>query len=326
MARNELSFGPLLAFIGLSLVHSVGALAWGAPGHETVAAIADQLIAGRRAQAEVRKLLAPGETLQSVANWADCAREDCGRLTDADRQFVRKNPRQAHYHYTDVPFQVMAYEERGVGTSDDDIVHILKQCIAVLKGAHAGSDNPHGFSQREALLLLVHLIGDLHQPLHVGTAYVSDQNAFVMPASDAAVNNATIFATEGDNELLYESRPLHGFWDHQVVSDAMRRAGAHTATEFAALLMQSAPSLSIVNGDVTKWPAKWATETLAVAKMAHEGLAIEEREARGRGDQARIRWRITAPADYAKTASTLAATQLLRAGYRLAAVLEAVWH
>ena len=64
------------------------------------------------------------------------------------------------------PFQAAAYEERGVGTSDDDIVHILKQCIAVLKGARGASANPHNFSQREALLLLVHLIGDLHQPLH----------------------------------------------------------------------------------------------------------------------------------------------------------------
>jgi hypothetical protein len=110
-----------------------GVNAWGAPGHETVGAIADQLISGRRAEVEVHKLLKPGETLQSVANWADCAKGYCGALTEELREFVRRNPHHAHYHYTDVPFQAAAYEEGGVGTSDDDVVHILKQCIAVLK-------------------------------------------------------------------------------------------------------------------------------------------------------------------------------------------------
>jgi hypothetical protein len=326
MPRNGPRWGWLFGCIGLSLATSTATFAWGAPGHETVGAIADQLIAGRRAQAEVRKLLKPGESLQSVSVWADCARDDCGRLTDEDRQFVRRNPRQAHYHYTDVPFQAAAYEERGVGTSDDDIVHILKQCIAVLKGARGRAANPHDFSQRDALLLLVHLMGDLHQPLHVGSAYISDKNAFVVPDSAAAVNNSTIFATDGDNDLLFESRSLHGFWDSRAVSGAMRRAEVRTPTEFAVVLMQSAPNLPIVTGDVTKWPAKWATETLRVSKEAHEGLVVEEREAGGGRGGAHFTWRVAAPPDYAKTASALAGTQLTRAGYRLAAVLEAVWH
>jgi len=326
MSRNAPLLGWLIGFIGLSLTVSTATFGWGAAGHETVGAIADQLISGRRAQAEVRKLLKPGESLQSMSTWADCARENCGRLTDEDRPFVRMNPHQAHYHYTDVPFQVAAYEERGVGTSEEDIVHILKQCIAVLKGARGHAENPHAFSQREALLLLVHLIGDLHQPLHVGTAYVSDKNAFVVPASAAAVDNATIFKTDGDNDLIFESQPLHGFWDHRVVSDAMRRVEVRTPAEFAALLMQSAPNMPIVTGDVTKWPAKWATETLAVAKEAHAGLVVEEREAGRRSSAGHVVWRVTAPRNYADTASALAATELMRAGYRLAAVLEALWH
>jgi hypothetical protein len=326
MRRNAPPSAGLAGFIALSLAISTATFAWGAPGHETVGAIADQLIAGRRAQAEVHKLLKPGESLQSVSTWADCAREDCGRLTDADRQFVRGNPRQAHYHYSDVPFQAASYEERGVGTSDDDIVHILKQCIAVLKGARDRSANPHAFSQRDALLLLVHLMGDLHQPMHIGSAYVSDQNAFVVPLSSAAINNLTIFTTDGDNDLIFESRSLHGFWDSRAVSDAMRQANVRTAADFASVLMHSAPNLPIVNGDVTKWPAKWATETLAVSKRAHAGLVVQGREEEGRRSNGHFKWRVAAPSDYATTASTLAAIQLTRAGYRLAAVLEAIWH
>jgi hypothetical protein len=324
---NAFRAGALAAFAGLSLLISTAACAWGDAGHETVGAIADQLIAGRRAAVEVGKLLKPGETLRSVANWADCAKGYCGELTEELREFVRRNPRHAHYHYTDVPFQAVAYDEGEVGTSEDDVVHILKQCIAVLKGATDHAANPHGLSAREALLLLVHLLGDVHQPLHVGTAYVSDKDAFVVPASAAAVDSVLIFSTAGDNDLLFDSQPLHAFWDNRAVQVAMRRANARTTEEFAAVLMHASPDLPIVNGDVTKWPAKWATETLAAAKLAHAGLIIGQRaEVRNASRATHFVWRVSVPADYSQTASTVAATELMRAGYRLAAVLEAVWH
>src|SRR5450755_1935190 len=135
MRRNAMRLGWRAVFIGFALSVSTAAFPWGAPGHETVGAIADQLIAGRRAEAEVRKLLQPGESLQKVSIWADCAKGYCGRRTDELREFVRMNPRHARYHYTDVPFQLPAYEAGRVGTNDEDVVHILKQCIAVLKGA-----------------------------------------------------------------------------------------------------------------------------------------------------------------------------------------------
>ena len=44
-------------------------LAWGQIGHETVGAIADQLLAGTRAEQELQKLLLSGETLMSVSVW-----------------------------------------------------------------------------------------------------------------------------------------------------------------------------------------------------------------------------------------------------------------
>jgi hypothetical protein len=324
---NAARAGALVAFVSLALLLSNAACAWGAAGHETVGAIADQLIAGRRAAAEVNKILKPGENLRSVASWADCAKGYCGELTEELREFVRRNPRHAHYHYTDVPFQAAAYEEGEVGTSDDDVVHILRQCIAVLKGATDHGANPHGLSAREALLLLVHLLGDVHQPLHVGTAYVSDKDGFVVPASAAAVDNVVIFSTAGDNDLIFDSQPLHAFWDSRAVEDAMRRANVRTPEEFAAALMHASPDMPIVTGDVTKWPAKWATETLGAAKLAHAGLSIEKRaEARHRPGAAHFVWNVSAPADYSQTASTVAATELTRAGYRLAAILEAVWH
>ncbi len=317
-----------LALFGVLLVGGTDrAFAWDAAGHESVAAIAEQLISGRRAATKVHELLKPGESLQSIATWADCAKGHCAEPTAEMREFVRRNPHHAHYHYTDVPFQAAEYAERGVGTSDEDIVHILRQCIFVLKGSTGPDTNPHGFTPREALLLLTHLIGDLHQPLHVGVAYVSDKNTFVVPQSAHAIDGVTIFSTYGDNDLVLHDRPLHAFWDTRAVEEAMRHAQVRTPGEFATLLMRAPPDMPIVTGDVTKWPARWATETLGIAKSAHAGLSIDARTAeRHRSREAHAQWLVSAPADYEATAAALTAAQLTRAGYRLAAVLEALWH
>jgi S1/P1 Nuclease len=327
MHRNAALWGWLAAYFGLSLTLSAAALAWSPAGHETVGAIADQLISGRRAEVEVHKLLKSGESLQSVSVWADCAKGYCGELSAELAEFVRRNPRHAHYHYTDLPFQALTYEPGSVGTSEDDIVHILTQCIAVLKGATDPRANPHRFSPREALLLVVHLLGDIHQPLHVGTAYVSDKDAFVVPASAGAVDGILIFKSDGDNDLLLGAESLHRFWDSQAVENAMHGASVRNPAEFAQFLSAAPPDMPIVTGDVTKWPAKWATETLVASKRAHEGISIQGREKAKSGTHAaHPLFRVSAPLDYAQTASAVTATQLRRAGYRLAAVLEAVWH
>ena len=55
---------------------------------------------------------------------------------------------------------------RQVGTSSHDIVAALQSCIDVLQGRPASTPIDLR-SREEALRLLAHLVGDLHQPLHV---------------------------------------------------------------------------------------------------------------------------------------------------------------
>ncbi|HAT29402.1 MAG TPA: phospholipase, partial [Janthinobacterium sp.] len=130
-------------------------LAWGTDGHRAVGAIADQLILGTPAGRRVAALLLPGESLESVANWADCAKGPyCGPQTAEMTAFTTANPRHGQYHYTDIPFQNAHYRDGEVGSAPDDIVQTLKQCIAVLQGRDDPASNPHRFSQREALILL----------------------------------------------------------------------------------------------------------------------------------------------------------------------------
>jgi len=68
---------------------------------------------------------------------------------------------------------------------------------------HRSQREPTWSKPREALLLLVHLLGDIHQPLHVGSAYVNDKNAFVVLHRRRAVDNVLIFSTAGDNDLIF---------------------------------------------------------------------------------------------------------------------------
>ncbi len=119
----------------------------------------------------MKNLLKLGETLESVSIWADCAKGYCGPLTPEMKAFVAKTPRHHDYQSADLTFQAAGYANGAVGTRDHDVVQILRQCVGVLQGQPSAA-NPHGLSQREALLLMAHLVGDIHQPPHVGTAYV----------------------------------------------------------------------------------------------------------------------------------------------------------
>lgn len=185
------------------------ALAWGADGHRAVGAIADVLIKDSPAQIQLNKLLLPGETLESIANWADCVKGTfCGAQTAEMLAFTSANPKHREYHYTDIPFQHLHYRDGAVGSFDDDIVHIMQQAIAVLQGTSAGAANPHHFTRRQALLLIVHLVGDIHQPLHVGNAFIEKSGHFLAPESAAQIDSVTIFNSNGGNNFLLDDVKL----------------------------------------------------------------------------------------------------------------------
>jgi len=148
-----------------SVCVSFDALAWGTDGHRAVGAIADKLIKGTNAQKQVAALLQPGESLESVAIWPDCVKGNyCGPQTPEMVEYVAGNPKHSAYHYTDVPFQLDRYRDGMAGTADEDIVQTLKQAIAVLQGKTDPALNPHRFTKRQALILITHMTGDIHQP------------------------------------------------------------------------------------------------------------------------------------------------------------------
>lgn len=300
--------------------------AFGNEGHQIVGDIADQQLAGSHAEREVKRLLLPGETLSSVSVWADCAKSYCGALTDEMKTFVRANPRHHDYHFADVPYQLERYQFPSVGTSENDVVHILQQCVSVLRGNTGAAENPHRLTGRQAPLLLAHLVGDVHQPLHVGTGYIDDNDDFVIPSSQADVDDGKVLSTHGDNYLQLGSRPLHSYCDTDTIKSAMRRAKRTSPVDYATWLLTTRPAPPHEVGDPASWPERWANESLALAKTAHETVSIGERtEAQDRYGGSHVTWPVTVPLSYLRTAPSTAEKAIANAGYRLTEVLRAIW-
>lgn len=338
---------------------SFDAAAWGRDGHRTIGAIADKLLKGTNAQKQVAALLLPGESLASVSTWADCVKGSfCGPQTPEMVEYVGSNPRHGEYHYTNVPFQQERYHDHGVGTSDVDIVQTLKQCIAVLQGKLDPALNPHKFTKRQALILLAHFAGDIHQPLHVGAGYVSKDGKFVVPKTQAEVDDAAIFNSRGGNNLLLDdaklaelaagvipagepaldkvvikegvpkalTKPFHGYWDSTTVDYAFRRIQVKTPDQFAQAAIAGNPQVARAKGDPMSWPYQWADDALAVAKLAHEGVTpgklVPQVSKKG---ETYYTFTLEVPQNYPVPSSAIARTQLIKGGYNLAALLQAIF-
>ena len=334
------------------------ALAWGADGHATVGAIADQLIAGSNAEKQVAALLLPGESLASIASWADCVKGSyCGPQTQEMKDYVAANPQHSEYHYTDVPFQDAHYTDGAVGTKPDDIVQTLKQAIATLEGKDDDSSNPHHFTKRQALLLLVHLTGDIHQPLHVGAAYIGADGSFVVPQQQAQIDAVHIFDAVGGNDLMMDqakldadgtrlipvlpveadakpqhapfksaTKPFHSYWDSTVVDYAFRRIGVHKPEQFAQAVIATKPGVAANTGDPLTWPYQWADDALGVAKQAYDGVTAGQSsmQTTREGKSYKV-WALNVPDNYPLPSSDIAKQQLIKGGYHLAEVLQAIW-
>ena len=334
---------------------SSGALAWGGDGHRAVGAIADKLLKGTNAQKQIAALLLPGESLESIANWADCVKGTyCGPQSPEMVDYTTANPKHSQYHYTDVPFQLPHYHDGAVGTSEVDIVQTLKQCIAVLQGKTDPALNPHKFTRRQALILLTHMTGDIHQPLHVGAAFVSKDGKFVVPKTHAEVDETAIFDSRGGNNLLLDdqkltelsanlippgepkpvregtpkalTKPFHSYWDSTTVDYAFRRIRTRTPDQFAQAAIDGKPAIKANSGDPATWPYQWADDSLVVSKFAYAdvvpGKITQQTSKKG---ETYYTFSLEVPANYPVPSSQIAKEQLIKGGYKLAEVLKAIY-
>ncbi|HET9433940.1 MAG TPA: S1/P1 nuclease, partial [Chitinophagaceae bacterium] len=145
------SFKTLLltiAFVGVSISSFAW---WGQNGHRIVGEIADSYLSNKARKA-IREILG-NESVAMTSNWAD--------FIKSDSTFNYLNP----WHYINVKQGLSQTEFNTVLQNDTvtDAYTKLNFLITELKSQQLPLDKKQMY-----LRLLIHIAGDIHQPLHVG--------------------------------------------------------------------------------------------------------------------------------------------------------------
>lgn len=142
-----LSFRSFPKFLSLLLLAAPSpAQAWGAEGHEIVAAIALRELTPS-ARRQVGRLLGNSVMMVHEASWADEIRD--GR------------PETGPWHYVDIPLRAASYDAARDCAGDDCVVAQIGKDLRVLRDPRAKDG-----ARAEALRFLIHFVADVHQPLH----------------------------------------------------------------------------------------------------------------------------------------------------------------
>lgn len=291
--------------------------AFGEAGHRIVGTLAELHLKNTRAMKEVRRILRPNETLADAAVWPDVIRDPL--YDDGDTAMFRLNhPAHDTYHYANLPFQAERYAADAPGARPTDVVQMTRECIRVLRTGKGM------FTEREALRLLAHFVGDIHQPMHVANGFVSGSGRlqFIVPQGPTGWRT-----TLGGNSLVYgpENRfNMHSYWDTHAVNLTMQQDDVPAFVARVMTSPQPAPEWT-PGGDVDSWPAQWATEGLAHGKNMHRGVRLLSYLGPDEAKRTAHRWLIEQPPGYDDMARPLVRQQLTIGGFRLAAVLKAIW-
>ena len=163
-----------IILLSLSPVHL---FAWGHKGHSLVAEVAFNHLS-ESTKAEVMKFL-DGKSIQDAANWMDEIKSD----------HAYDNLKPLHYINIEKGEQLNPASSGNIYSEINRIENDLK-----------GMDKLKDEQIQTDLLELMHLVGDIHQPLHCG--YASDKGGNTVQVS---------FFGTGSN--------LHKLWDSEMIDD-----------------------------------------------------------------------------------------------------------
>src|SRR5262249_2382371 len=210
------------------------ALAWGQSGHSVIAELAQRHLSPK-ALAAIRALIGDA-SLASISNWAD------------DYKFTPEGKGIYRWHFVDIDIAHPTYDsaidcldENNQGTC---IVKGLPAAIAMLK------DKSRPQSERiTALKLVVHLAGDLEQPLHA-----SQRNG------DQGGNkiNVSLQAKRSDGTSYQRSSTFHSMWDDSLVELQAYSRGSYAD----AIDANPLPAVEAAPYDETRITA-WANDSHA---------------------------------------------------------------
>lgn len=209
----------------IAVVMALPAVAWGPKGHDTVAYIAECHLS-KRSKRHVEEILG-GKSMVYVANWMDNASH-----TD-DYAYTKT------WHYVNVDANEDSYaasrkEPKG------DAVKAINDIAARFKSGELTAEQ-----ERVELMMLIHIVGDMHCPMHAGHK------------SDLGGNTIKV-------KFFGKQQKLHSIWDSEIVESAHRWSYSEWQQQIDRVSPKEAKR--IAQGT----PNDWIEETVVLAADIYE--------------------------------------------------------
>jgi len=256
-----MSYSRMVLLIALAAAPLFG---WGGEGHRLVARIAYAQLTPA-AKAQVSAILGPAQTLMSVASWADDIR--------------RHRQETAPWHYVDIPITAKHLDMTRDCPKGDCVLTKITEFRKALADPATPPD-----ARREALMFLVHFIGDMHQPLHC-----SDNN-------DKGGNDVKVvfFGNQSNLHSVWDSGLIGRMKPEQELFDELSPESQKHARKWA-------------KGDVEDWAEQShkAAQKVVYGKLPKGAVSP-----------------MPLDSTYERTADPLIKSQIAKAGARLARVLN----
>ena len=215
----------LILLISVSNFAFANDMYWSKTGHRVVGEVAEQHLS-RKAKRAISDLL-EGESLAAVANFGDEIK--------ADRAYSKFSA----WHYVNIPFD-KTYDEIEPNKYGD-LVQGINTCIDIIKDENSSREDKIFY-----LKFLVHLVGDLHQPMHVGR-----------------------FEDKGGNDIQLQwfgkGTNLHRVWDSNMITDN-GMSFTELANEYPEMSKQQIKFLQ--SGNLLDW----VEESHQLAKKVYESV------------------------------------------------------
>lgn len=199
--------------------------AWGPKGHDVVAYIAEQHLS-RRALRNITEVL-DGNTMVYVANWMDNA-------SHTEEYAYTKT-----WHYCNVDPEEESYAASEKASSGD-VVTAINGIVERLQSGELTHEQ-----ERVELMMLIHLVGDMHCPMHAGRK------------SDRGGNGTMV-------EYFGRRRNLHSVWDSEIVESAHRWSYCEWQDNIDRAGRREQKALSL--GE----PSDWIEESVAIAADVYD--------------------------------------------------------
>lgn len=203
---------------------------WGKTGHRVTAEVAEKYLTP--ATREKVNALLKGQSLALVSTFGDDIK--------SEERFWKYSP----WHYVNYPLNKEYNDQRP--SDEGDIVQGIARCVAVLEDDKASEADKAFF-----LKMLVHFIGDLHQPLHIGRA------------EDKGGNDLQVrWFSHGSN--------LHRVWDSEMIDEFQM---SYTELSNNLPVLSAEMESDLAQGDYMDW----MRETRKLTKEVYRSARIGEK-------------------------------------------------